>query len=404
MRIDIRPIMMGFARSRTGALLVGIQIAIALALVVNAVYIAKQRVDKIDRPTGIDLQNTFVISTAGFADDFHYMPTVQTDLNYLRGIPGVVAATTISSIPLYIGTNIPLTTRPNDHGAPRLTGYFDVDEQGLRALGTTLIAGRNFRADEVASNPNPGLAPQLIITRHLAEELFPGSNAVGRNVYLPGSTTPSRVIGVIDRMLNASLNSSWVDDVALGPERPLLAPSQSYYYLVRTDPGQRDRIMRAVEYHLSTSNPHRVVDWVQPLIHFARVSYAFDTLMASFLAFLTAILICIAALGVFGLSTYNVTRRIKQIGVRRAVGATRADILGYFLVENAMITIAGVILGCALTLGIGYWLSVDNRLPRLDLYYLVGGIVVVILVGQLAALQPARRAAAVPPSVATRTV
>jgi putative ABC transport system permease protein len=74
------------------------------------------------------------------------------------------------------------------------------------------------------------------------------------------------------------------------------------------------------------------------------------------------------------------------------------------MVENGLITTTGIVVGCALALGIGYWLSVQYHLPRLDLYYLVGGTLVLWLIGQLAAWQPARKAAAISPSVATRTV
>lgn len=404
-QIDLRPILVTLARSRTGAILVAIQIAIALALVANAVYIAKQRVDKIARPTGMDVENIFLVSTAGFTDRFHLLPTIESDLHYLRGIPGVVAATTIDAIPLYENRGIGLAPRPGDRVVPVISGSFDIDEQGLKALGVKLTAGQNFRPDEIGlSQGNAvGPPPQLIITRHLAEKLFPGVNAIGRNVYM-GSPTPARIVGVVDRMFSSSLNTDWLNDVTLEPRRPFVTASESYYYLVRTEAGQRDRIMRIAEETLSNSNPDRVVDWVQPLIHFKRVSYAFDTLVAGFLSFVTCILVCLAALGIFGLATFNVTSRFKQIGTRRAVGARRADILRYFLVENALVTAGGVLAGCLLALGIGYWLSVENQLPRLDLYYLVGGIAVLFIVGQLAAWHPARRAAAVPPSVATRTV
>lgn len=403
MHIDLRPILIALARSRTGALLVALQIAIALALVVNAVYIAGQRIEKIRRPTGIDVQNTFLISTAGFTAHFRLLPTIESDLRYLRNIPDVLAATTINAIPLYENRGIPVVARPGEHIIPLVSGSFDIDEQGLKALGVKLIAGRDFRPEEIASPQSYGTPAEVIITHHLAEKLFPGVSAVGRSLYMANST-PARIIGVLDRMFSSSLNASWVNDVTLEPRRPNGASSESYYYLVRTEPGQRDRVMRIAEEHLSASNPDRVIDWVQPLAHFERLSYAFDTLVAWFMSFLTCILICIAALGVFGLATFNVTARFKQIGTRRAVGARRGDILRYFLVENALITAVGITAGCVLALVVGYWLSIANQLPRLDLYYLLGGVVVLFVVGQLAALHPAYRAAAVPPSVATRTV
>jgi putative ABC transport system permease protein len=162
--------------------------------------------------------------------------------------------------------------------------------------------------------------------------------------------------------------------------------------------------MRMAEEHLSTSNPERVIKWVQPLELFKKHSYLADRNMGIFLATVTGLLLAITSLGIFGLGTFNVSTRTKQIGTRRAVGARRIDILRYFMVQNGLITTAGIILGCLLALGVGYWLSVQYKLPRLDLYYLVGGVLVLWAIGQLAVWQPARRASAVSPSVATRTV
>jgi len=126
--------------------------------------------------------------------------------------------------------------------------------------------------------------------------------------------------------------------------------------------------------------------------------------MAIFLVSVTTALLAITALGIFGLATFNVSTRIRQIGTRRAVGARRADIVRHFLVENWMVTSAGVVAGCGMALGIGYWLSLKYELPRLDLYFLVGGVLAVWILGLLAAWQPARRASAISPAVATRTV
>jgi putative ABC transport system permease protein len=138
--------------------------------------------------------------------------------------------------------------------------------------------------------------------------------------------------------------------------------------------------------------------------YYKKLLYRDDRNMGIFLITVTALLLAVASLGIFGLATFNVSARTKQIGTRRAVGARRADIVRYFMVENGLITTAGIVVGCALALAIGYWLSLQYQLPRLDLYYLVGGVLALWLIGQAAAWQPARRAAAVSPSVATRTV
>src|SRR6185312_7673411 len=126
--------------------------------------------------------------------------------------------------------------------------------------------------------------------------------------------------------------------------------------------------------------------------------------MAIFLVAVTALILAITCLGIFGLTTFNVSTRTKQIGTMRAVGARKRDVVSHFLLENAIIVALGVLVGCTLTLGVGYWLSRAYGMPRLDLYFLAAGVFILAAIGQLAAWQPARRAASVPPSVATRTV
>ena len=76
----------------------------------------------------------------------------------------------------------------------------------------------------------------------------------------------------------------------------------------------------------------------------------------------------------------------------------------YFLIENWLVTTVGVAVGCVLALALGYWLSTQFELPRLPLWYMVGGVLALWAVGIGAAMIPARRAALVSPAVATRTV
>ena len=406
MSLQVRPILSALLRNRTGAVLVAMQVAIALAVLVNALYIVVQRMEKMGRPTGIDIANVMVISSTGFTTRFQSVSTIQQDLAWLHSLPGVVAATPTSSIPLSDGgNNIPLVTRPAAHRGENYN-QIEIDEQGLAALGLHLIGGRNFRRDEIqpplTTRDAARFVPQIIVSRALGERLFPGQNPVGKRVYDPVNQTAT-IIGVVDPVMGSFPSHEHPDWVFFVPRYPY-SFTGSTFYLVRTRPGQRAALISLVEEHLSRSNPDREIDWVRPLNYFRDLSYLADRAMSIYLSTVLALITAIACLGIFALATFNVTTRTKQIGTRRAVGARRADVVRYFLVENGLVTSAGVFLGCVLALATGYYLSVQYALPRLDLYYLVGGVLMLWAIGQLAAWQPARRAAAVSPSVATRTV
>ena len=129
-----------------------------------------------------------------------------------------------------------------------------------------------------------------------------------------------------------------------------------------------------------------------------------DRSMAWLMVAVCVALLIVTALGIVGLASFWVQQRTRQIGVRRALGATRGQILRYFQTENFLLATLGIVLGMILAYGINQLLMGRYELPRLPLMYLPAGALVLWLLGQVSVFGPARRAAAVPPAVATRSV
>jgi putative ABC transport system permease protein len=405
MSLGIRPLLSSLLRSRTGAILVALQITIALAVMVNAIWIVSQRIVEIEQPTGIDDANMFVVAVAGLTSHFDLSSALSQDIDYLRGLPGVKAATATESVPLTgDGQATELWLQPGQRGQAIAAGELQMDTQGLKTLGISLISGRNFNSDEI-QHFSPGkldLSPaDIIITRTLAKALFPGENALGRVVY-DAAGKPITIVGITRDFMGAIGLGNAPYAYAIFPQVP--GAYGAYFCLVHTLPGRLDATLRVAQQHLAASNPDRVIFFAHPLALYHQRMIAANRNMAIFLGTVTTLILAITCLGIFGLATYNVSARTKQIGTRRAIGARKRDIVAYFMVENAFILSAGVVGGCVLALATGYWLSLQYAVPRLDLYYLVGGVLFLWVIGQLAAWQPARRAAAVSPSVATRTV
>lgn len=404
MSVPFRPIVSALLRNRTGALLVALQISIALAVLVNAVYIVKQRVDRIGRPAGMDVENIFIVSSSGFARDFNSSTALEDDLDYFRRTPGIVGATAVNGVPLSGGgSSMPLLTSPEFPKKIDSYNYFLVDENGAKALGLKVIAGRWFNKEDIAAPDEKQqdiLVPQVVVTKSLAQKLFPSGNAIGKTIY-DFQKRPGVVIGITEDMLG-----SWVmrDGSNLVYFVPRKAVGAGVRYLVRTEPGMRDAMMRKVESDLANNNRQRAINYVRALELYKALTYLGDRNMGIFLVTTTALLLAITSLGIFGLATFNVSTRTKQIGTRRAVGARRRDIVRHFLTENWLISTTGVVVGCALALAAGYWLSLEYNLPRVDLYYLLFGVLALWTIGVAAAWQPARRAAKISPALATRNV
>ncbi|MDH4105970.1 MAG: ABC transporter permease [Gammaproteobacteria bacterium] len=401
--MDIRPLLSSLRRSPTGAILVALQIALALAIVVNSMFIIVQRFEKMNRDPGIDVPNLFFIGFVPSGERFQGEVTMREDLAILRGLPGVEAATVVNAVPLSGGgSSTSLYTEMNEKGKRGDVNYFQVDEQGVETFGVKLVEGRDLDA-AVVTKPARNTStspPEILVTRDVAKEMFPGGSALGKTVYT-GTNDPIQIVGIIDNMHGSWPGWDKVGNVALFP----VITDESYArYMVRAKPGQRDAMMRAAEDALNKVDNGRVILKVRAQDYIAANTFADDRAMAVYLVTVIALLLGISALGIFGLAAFNVSTRTKQIGTRRAVGARRTDILRYFLAENWLITSAGVVVGCVLALLLGYWLSTTFELPRLKLYYLVLGVVLLWTVSLLAALRPARRASLVSPAIATRTV
>jgi putative ABC transport system permease protein len=406
MNLNFRPILSALSRNRTGAALIALEIAIALAVMINAAWIVAQRIHQIEAPSGLAVRDIFAIAIAPITSHADLGAMQRDDLAYLRSLPGVVAASATSSVPLSRngqGTSI----SPNPGAlAPRTleTRMMEVDDSALQAFGVRIVAGRNFSPMEIrpASNDFFESYPQVIITQSLAGKLFPGGNALGRPIYA-GDNTPMTVIGITRNFIPSVPTSySPTYDALLFPQAP--GDFGLYFLVVRTRPGMTATLLATARAHLATSNVDRVVFEAQPLAHYRQLLDAQNRAVAIFLTVVTALILSVTCLGIFGLTTFNVSTRTKQIGTMRAVGARKRDIVAHYLVENAIVLLSGGLVGCVLALAVGHWLTDQYQLPRLDLHFLAIGVLGLAVIGQLAAWQPARRAATVPPSVATRTI
>ena len=401
--MGFRPMLSSLMRSKTGPVLVALQIAVTLAIVINALFIIMQRVEKMNRDTGMDVPNVIVIDVRGFGAGFDVVDSIRNDIDLIKTIPGVVAATVSNHAPLSgSGSGTGLRTVPDETITPVGAGRYQFSEEGLDALGVKLARGRNFLPEEVLYNTpeSDDPVPSVIITQALADNLFPDEEALGNTVYW-GSMEPSTVVGIIDHMHGSWVNWDQLDHVVLHPGKPAFTNNR---YIVRVEAGMRDSLIPVIEQKLGDSNLQRVVKHVRSLEEMAARSYRSDRGMAIILAIVISLLIGLTALVIVGLASFHVTQRTKQIGTRRALGATRADIIREFLLENWLITTAGAVMGVFLTAVVAYWLETTFQLPRLDWWYLPTGIGVLWVVSSFAVMEPARRAASVPPAVATRSV
>ncbi|MEM7282706.1 MAG: FtsX-like permease family protein [Pseudomonadota bacterium] len=399
------PLFSALLRNKTGPILVALQIAVTLAIVINALFIIGQRVDKMNRDPGLDVGNVIVVYVRGFGDDFDGESSVRNDIDLIRSIPGVVTATVSNHVPLSgSGSGTGLRTVADENVEPIGTARYQWSEEGLDSLGIELSRGRNFYPEEIdyiKPTDNRPAPASILVTQDLANELFgEDQDALGQTVYW-GSMDPSTIVGIIGHMHGSWVNWDKLGNVVIQPGKPVYTTNK---YLIRVEPGMRDELMPTIEEKLGESNRRRVINSVRSLEEMAARSYRGDRGMAIILTIVISLLIGLTALVIVGLSSFHVTQRTKQIGTRRALGATRMDIVKQFMLENWIVTTVGAVLGVILTLVVAYWLEVTFELPRLEWQYLPLSVLVLWVLSSLAVIEPARRAASVPPAVATRSV
>jgi putative ABC transport system permease protein len=403
--MEIRPILSALMRSKVAMILIGLQVALTLAIVCNALFIINERLAHMARPSGMNEADTFWFGSNGFGQGYNAKNVQQSDLALLRQLPGVADAAPTNSVPMSDGgwsTGLSLTARQKTSTA-QSTVYL-VDDHAIGTFGTHLVAGRNFKPEEIESiDWGDSLRPKVaIVSKALADKLFPGQDPIGKQVFFDTDPPTTTIIGVVDVLQQPWMSSDTVEYSTFVPA--FMPYGNSTRYLVRTEPGRRDEVMKLVEQKMIEANPSRIIGKVRPITQVRSEAYADDRAMAIILGVVIFCLLTITALGIVGMASFWVAQRTRQIGTRRALGATKFDILRYFQTENFIITTMGLIGGGILAYGFSLYLMKTYQSPRLPWFYVPVGFVCLWILGQLAVLGPALRASRVPPAIATRSV
>ena len=174
-RIALGHILTTMNRQKYALLMIVIQIGLTLAVLSNGIFIISQRLDLIQRPSGIDEINTFVLTSSGFTSDFNPIDSIQTDLAQLRQMPNIVNAVSTYSFPYGGGSEwdeLQVMAGDNQNMIP--AARYNLDDQGIQALGLTLIAGENFNPNDIRwQNESENTFPSVvIITSSVIEDKY----------------------------------------------------------------------------------------------------------------------------------------------------------------------------------------------------------------------------------------
>lgn len=404
--MEIRPIFASLRKHRIPALLIVLEIALACAVLCNAVFMIAERVSQLSLTNAIDENSLSVITLHG-NDPALASSDIPRNIDALRRVRGVKDVTVMNTAPLTnSGWNSSYSTDPDPKmsgkGNPNVAQYF-VGEGAERALGLSVKQGRFFTGDEFANGKvGTSYMPEghvVVVSESLASRMWPGESALGKKIW--ASPYWYAVVGVVADVLRPNKQGDGLRSFYYTAFFPVQPGSALNYYMVRSSPQDVDRVTRDSEKALGDLSVNAVAKG--KMFSTIRDAYFADTRsMVWMLVLVCVVMLAVTAFGIVGLTSFWVAQRRRQIGIRRAVGATRGHILSYFRTENFLLTAVGVALGMLLAYGINMYLMQAYEMLRMPWYYLPGGAAAMWLLGQIAVFGPAHRAASVPPVVATR--
>ncbi|WAW96047.1 ABC transporter permease [Xanthomonas citri pv. malvacearum] len=407
--MDIRPIISTLRRHKTAAALIVLEIALACAIICNSLFLIGNRLDTLQTPSGIAEQELLSIQLDGIGPQANADARTREDLAALRAVPGVRNAVITNQIPFVnYSSNTGLSLTPEQERPTLNAAQYLVSEGSLDALGMQLDAGRDFSPDEYISQEKADNDDEVrkkgaavILTQGAADKMFPDHSALGKTIYSGG--VPLRIVGIV-RTLARTNNVNGLSAKDYSMLLPIRPPYTDGQYVVRvTDPLRRAEVLKAAVAALMKVDNSRLVLKQETYTEIRDKYFRNDRAMIWLLGAVCVALLIVTALGIVGLASFWVQQRTKQIGIRRALGATRSQILRYFQIENFLLASVGIVLGMLMAYSINVWLMARYELPRLPAIYLPIGALLLWMLGQLAVFWPARRAAAVPPAVATRS-
>jgi putative ABC transport system permease protein len=421
--MEFGPILRSMRRNKVRYGLIVAEVALTLAIVANCVNMIRDSRRQMAIKSGFDDENIIRVASRPFApafkEDGYLDNSLRQDMEVLRAIPGVKAVSNTRFLPWQGGGSSMETRVHGSKGEMLRNQVYNADEGTLDALGATLIEGRNFTREETASEalrmrqifaksrpvgpdgtPLEKTSQDIIISKAFGALLFPDGKALGKRLE-DSDGDQYRIVGIIDRFYNPY---GWPIH-----EYVMFFPSysRSYVggagYLVRAEPGKKGAVMASIEKALVSANNGRSVQ-VQELTEIKERFQARTALLAGILSILIVLLLFITSLGIVGLTVFSVNERTRQIGTRRALGAQRADILRYFLLENWIVTTLGLALGILLAFGLNVALVSKVAGPRMEPGLVALGVLLLWVAGLAATFLPALRGARVAPAVATRNV
>ena len=378
--------------------LVVLQVALSLALFCTSALLSRSLFDVLSVDPGFDATGlvgfTVNPSTIGYERD-RLAEYERTLLERVRALPGVSRAAATSALPLVGGGGTFVHTGEQPVSTRIMVDEIEIDEAYLATLGLPLLSGRGFTDRDVKG------APEVCIVNEAGARALTGhSDAVGQTVGYEGLPATWQVVGVARDTRNESLKKAPAP--TLYRPRAQARSAASIGVLIRTaTPGAVSA--QAMGTLIKRLDPAVAMTRFGSIAEFARAALLRERMLAGLSLVFAGLSALLAAMGLFGLASFNVVRRTREMGIRLALGATRGAVQRTVLGEVGALAAVGAVIGLAVFVA-------ASRVLRSQLFdvtptdppTIAAATVVLAFVACAAGLLPARRASRVDPAVTLR--
>jgi len=374
------------------------QVALTLVLLIGAGLMIQSVARLAKVKPGYDTKNILTLNVTSFETDWHHFHNEA--LAKVSALPGVRAAAFAWGVPLSGNKSIDNLEIDGRNSTRQLKDTISVSSRAVtsdffRLMGITLSEGRSFRPTDTTNSP-----AVAIINETMANRYFPQENPIGKRlIFSAEPTNPCEIIGIVRDIRSDSLSGPVEPEVYLSINQ---STAFSKHLLVRTvaDPRGLISIIRS---ELRSIDPSVAIEEVKTMQEIRSESVAGKSFFTTLISAFSFIACMLTMVGIYGLMSYSVTRRTREIGIRMAVGAQRSHIASTVLGRGTKTIAAGAGIGIVGA----YWLThflaslLFGVKPTDPAAYAVGALLS-FASGMLASWLPARRAARVDPMHALR--
>ncbi len=392
-------------RKFTTGLLI-LQLAITLGLLVNSAILAIDIQAKISQPTGLDNDNILIVSThptSGNYRDLDYFRSIATeDMAKLSQLPGVKDVSVTNQLPIrtrgMISNTHDLDNPEQEKNDKYLQDvkYILAEKNLAAAMGFTLLEGR-FLNDSDQLDFGSEEKHNIVITESLKRALYGDDSAIGQE------TNNGFIVGVIkDITLDPTLPADKQYGLFINTMMEYIFVGR--YYVLNVEPGQMANVRSKVSDTILAVQAERDIFDVLTMTEHLKGFYRDDQGLVDLFLLLCGLMLFVTAISSYAYSQFHISRQKKFIGIRRALGARKKDVLLYVLTENWLVYSIGCLLGVLVAFGFNILLSQHITLSKPDLILFLLITCVIFISGTLATWLPAKNTSNIPPVLATKTV